>query len=539
MKRLFFVLSFLSGSSFWLSAQESLYEKANALLDEGYYDSALVMANSIVEDTSSYELLRLKADLHLLLFNYQKALSYYQKSILIAEETPNFSPESLSESYTLQGETYFSMSLFDQSIASSRKALNYAKMTEDKMDDANAMYNMSTSFTRKGVFDSAIYYIELVYEIDLEIGDSTNISSDFNTLGFLHIENGEFQKGLDYYEQSYSYLSEKDSYQKGVRISNMAFAKMKLGRTSEATGDFNKAVDFFQSIGATKQVIKQYLNLGSMMTGTKSFDQAVEYFERALELSEGVNDEYIRMRIMIQLSNCFVNLDQMVEAEDYLTESIEIAEDFGLLEDLVRCYELRSIMHEKSGNRIRAYNSLKEYIFFKDSLDKTNRLSEIHDLELAFVSKQKEKEIQVLALQNQVADQELSRKKRNNVLLICGLAVAITVALVIFSLQRQKIRLQQTVYSKEIDELKIQIKTLIGKYEGSLEVSLEELNQKLVNPLSEREYDVFKQIFSQKTNSEIAEELFVSINTVKTHLKNLYHKLGVSNRKEALGVALK
>ena len=91
----------------------------------------------------------------------------------------------------------------------------------------------------------------------------------------------------------------------------------------------------------------------------------------------------------------------------------------------------------------------------------------------------------------------------------------------------------------ELTELRDEIKTHIGKYEGTLDVELEELNEKLVNPLSEREYDVFKQIFSQKTNSEIAEELFVSINTVKTHLKNLYNKLGVSNRKEALDVVLK
>ena len=70
-------------------------------------------------------------------------------------------------------------------------------------------------------------------------------------------------------------------------------------------------------------------------------------------------------------------------------------------------------------------------------------------------------------------------------------------------------------------------------------MSLEEINKKLVTPLSEREYDVFLQIFTQKTNSEIAEELFVSINTVKTHLKNLYNKLGVSNRNEAIGAVLK
>jgi LuxR family maltose regulon positive regulatory protein len=33
-----------------------------------------------------------------------------------------------------------------------------------------------------------------------------------------------------------------------------------------------------------------------------------------------------------------------------------------------------------------------------------------------------------------------------------------------------------------------------------------------------------------KTNREIAQRLFISENTVKTHVKNIYGKLGVSNR---------
>jgi len=41
-------------------------------------------------------------------------------------------------------------------------------------------------------------------------------------------------------------------------------------------------------------------------------------------------------------------------------------------------------------------------------------------------------------------------------------------------------------------------------------------------------------VFTQKTNQEIADELFLSINTVKSHLKNLYDKLGVNNRGEVV-----
>ncbi len=48
--------------------------------------------------------------------------------------------------------------------------------------------------------------------------------------------------------------------------------------------------------------------------------------------------------------------------------------------------------------------------------------------------------------------------------------------------------------------------------------------------LSEREVDVLKLLLIGRANYEIAKELFISINTVKTHVKNIYKKTHVKNR---------
>ena len=53
-------------------------------------------------------------------------------------------------------------------------------------------------------------------------------------------------------------------------------------------------------------------------------------------------------------------------------------------------------------------------------------------------------------------------------------------------------------------------------------------------PLSERETTVLRFLPTMMSNQEIASELFVSVNTLKTHLKQIYRKLDVASRRDAV-----
>ena len=59
----------------------------------------------------------------------------------------------------------------------------------------------------------------------------------------------------------------------------------------------------------------------------------------------------------------------------------------------------------------------------------------------------------------------------------------------------------------------------------------------VVELLTPRESEVLQLVARGRTNAEIAQDLFISVNTVKRHLNNIFMKLGVTTRIQAVRVA--
>ncbi len=102
--------------------------------------------------------------------------------------------------------------------------------------------------------------------------------------------------------------------------------------------------------------------------------------------------------------------------------------------------------------------------------------------------------------------------------------------------EREKSLRQIEKYINEIELLRANIKMEITQTHQKYNISInkEALNMYLLNPLTDRELEVLSLISSGKTNKEIADKLYVSVNTIKTHLLKIYEKLDVKNRTQAV-----
>jgi predicted ATPase/DNA-binding CsgD family transcriptional regulator len=65
----------------------------------------------------------------------------------------------------------------------------------------------------------------------------------------------------------------------------------------------------------------------------------------------------------------------------------------------------------------------------------------------------------------------------------------------------------------------------------------EDTEQWLFDPLTDRELEILRYISDGKSDREIAQQLYLSLNTVKWHNRQIYNRLGVANRKQAVARA--
>ncbi|WP_416864113.1 MAG: LuxR C-terminal-related transcriptional regulator [Imperialibacter sp.] len=399
----------------------------------------------------------------------------------------------------------------------------------------NSMGN--TSLTLSATDEAMKYYNAGLEELgDLTTVEAASLKSRLlGNIGGIYNELEQYSKSLEYAQASFQVIEEyklADRYFFGHLI--LAFAHSALGNLDQSMEHNLKVLDIILENGDSSYLAYAYKNIASIYHQKQDWKQATKFYLNAKDVAWAVQEYEVYV-------SCFSNLAEVAEQQGqfktgiaYAEQGIDAAKKYGLLPKHIEAIKFYYSLLKKSNQTALALSAHEEYMALKDSLFRLETVAQIEEIESKYEKAEQQKEIALLVAQQELTESELSRKQQVQFFLVGASTLAIVILVLIIYNQRQKARLRHEILEGQLNEYRIRLNEMLGKYEGDFSVSLEELNDRLSTPISEREYDVLKMVFTQKTNQEIADELFLSINTVKSHLKNLYDKLGVNNRGEVV-----
>ncbi len=426
-------------------------------------------------------------------YQFEESSSYFHRAyrILVPYEGSDQYQKELGKLFMDIGRNYVWQSKFDTALSVLLKANMIFENGEFEKEQAESLNSLAIVYIRYSRDpDKALE--TFLKSLDISIGqqDTASMARIMQNVG-----------------QIYNMIGVNDSALYYLRLSNTLVEKLQDFRSLAIGSNIIAAV--FYDIG--------------------SLDSSELYFRKAINLDQANQDSIGLIHDYNQLATTLFALNKLEEAIYYGQLAFDNTKDIFIKAESAQT--LSEIM-EKRNNYRSALKYFQEYKYYSDSARNADQQETIAELQTQYETAEKEKTIQK-------AQDEIQRQRITQQYLSIIVAIVLIASVTVVIIQRQKSQLKNKALSGEITDLRMEIKTLIGKYEGEINLEYETLNENLVNPLSEREFDIFKHIYTQKSNQEIADELFVSINTVKTHLKNIYGKLGVTNRKEALEVILK
>lgn len=381
--------------------------------------------------------------------------------------------------------------------------------------------------------------------------------------GVCYFSKGLLSSSVEAFTKAYNYGKKTDNiYLMSTIVIRMAENEQALGNYKLA---YKRCADLLQFINdkgfaeitkVDNNYAAMYFIMGVSQFTWAQFDKAFENIKIAYTLSKGVKDIFIRVLSTVVYAfvlkelgdvesfNKMKELDELMEQDEVpmflvwlhrgwkiylLLDKNEVDE----AQKLANSYGL-NLSAEKTHINDSAYISYCRILFMQNKLDDAEKLiTELYDLAQRAGRIERIIELKVLfaALYNYKEEEPKA---------------------IHFLMEAMKLAADQNLLShfvfnvnhiKNILDKVLQIhatkKTDIPQeFINNLKKAIankEQLNSIAPNAhLSNRELDTLKAMAEELSNQQIADKLFVSLNTVKTHLKNIYLKLEVDNRKKAI-----
>ena len=422
--------------------------------------------------------------------------------------------ENLFENYLRIGWEY-RKSFPDSTIFFSQRALDLAKGAEMQFKTAKPLNYIGVGYYYKGENVKAFEYYNQAKDSAIINADSVQYGHSLNNIGRIYFNQGNYIEAYDYFFRSleifeaiqdypsisYGYKSlaelyqSQDNYEKALEMSlktadirkefddpsgvisiylEIAGIYVKMGNYNNGLTYFTKAYDIAEETEDEVNLAIIKLNIAKMNTERGRFEIALSNAKDALKFLSKSQNKNLLNQTNFQLGVIYFYRGNYDIAKGYFTSVKEISSENNDITFERDAFYYLSKIYEREGNLAAAYNNFKAYEGLKEKTENANTARQIERLESRLAIELKEKENQILVL-NQEAYKEVIRKQRalNYALIAIVLLVLLMLVMLFFTarkrrrqnrlllLKNKQIEEQQLKITNQNKEIKIQNDKLI------------------------------------------------------------------------------
>ena len=394
-------------------------------------------------------------------------------------------------------------------------------------------------------------------------------------LGACHLMNGDSKAAAAAYQEAIS-ISDKagDTYGVLTAISGLAAVQVTQAMFREAHKTIQQGLQIAAEQGMEKLpvVCRLHTDMGSLLHQWNELDAATQHLSASIELGREYGNDWLLIYAYANLALVKQSQGDLDAALDLIDQAIQMfdrktpAQDIPtyLLYYQVELWVARGMVEaaalwaEGSGlrvdddptmERVYDYLALARVLIAQGRLDNAMELLE-RLLSMAEGVGRPDIIAQVLTLQA-IALQAKGNGPRAAGMLERALALAEPAGVIRFFVDKGEpiAALLSRILGAQERELRPEshkisrayLRKLLAAFEetpvSDASTALERAQLQLVEPLTSRELEVLQLIAAGLSNRKIAEELIVSVGTVKAHAHNIYGKLDVRSRAQAIARA--
>lgn len=523
LKKLLLTLLIINGLSVQANAQNKVDSLKNLLPtdhNEYYVSLLLEIANSFARK------------------NNDSLRHYALEAFHIAKELKNDS--LIANAKQLEGIGYFYSADYSKAQLSFNDALQKYELLNDSIKAGILLSNMGVCNVYQTNFEEAIKQL-IRSRAFLAPKNHPKLASAINNIGLAYYRMEDMDRALSYYIQA-AKLKEQYGLRRSLTntLNNIGIIYKNKGYYDSALFYYNKSLEIAIESNELVSQANAYNNLAIIYELNNDMMKAEESYYKAIELKKTFGDNSSLLNSYNNLASALVKQNKLRKAKKMLDTADSLALLVG--DDHYTSYALtiKAEYYSAIGNYKEAYELTEKAMVRRIDEVNEDRNQRIAEWEVKYETVQKESEITKLSLENDLQAANLAKSRNAVIGLTAGGSLVVILLIVFFTLRSKKIKAEKEAQELQMEALKKRfIELHSSPAELAVSLKFEDLNDKLNTELTEREFEALKLSLEGKTNTEIADQLFISVSTVKFHLRNTYSKMGVGNRKEAFQLMLK